>query len=82
MSVRSASPRFVSVRGTMISTAKSNPSLLSTVAVQTLGMPNAKGELHIDDVQLHVTYVDDARISVWAEKAEPGGWLLDSCAVL
>jgi len=45
-------------------------------------MPNAKGELHIDDVQLHVTYVDDARISVWAEKAEPGGWLLDSCAVL
>jgi len=53
----------------MVSTSKSNPSLLSITAIHTLGMPNGSGILLVDGVELHVTYLsDDCRISVWASE--------------
>lgn len=81
-------PRFVKVRGTMISTNRCNPSMLSIAVVQTLGMPNKEGVLIVENRILNVTYLDDHRISVWADidstvttSTHYMGWL-EACAVM
>lgn len=89
MSVRRSNiPRFVPVRGTMISTSKRNPSLLSIHAVRVLGLPNKDGTLIVDSTLLSVTYLDDHHISVWADvRSDPRiftyelGWT-EACAVM
>ena len=59
--------------------------MLSIQAVRTLGLPNKDGTLVVDNALLRVTYLDDWRISVWADVAtvsthEPG-WL-EACVVM
>lgn len=89
MSVRPSNiPRFVPVRGTMISTSKRNPSLLSIHAVRVLGLPNKDGTLVVDSTLLSVTFLDDHHISVWADvESNPRiftherGWI-EACVVM
>ena len=89
MSLRPSNvPRFVSVRGTMISTNRRNPSMLSIQAVRTLGLPNKDGILVVDNALLSVTFLDDWRISVWADvenvatvSTHEPGWL-EACVVM
>lgn len=57
--------------------------MLSIQAVRTLGLPNKDGTLVVDNALLSVTFLDDWRISVWAdiESAPTAGWL-EACVVM
>ena len=71
MSVR-APPEHVWVRGTMVSTDRHRPSVLTTAALQSLGLPNSAGTLVVDGVTLNVRFCrnDDSRIYVYATPTE------------
>ena len=62
----------VDVRGTMVSTFASYPSKLPVSCVQTWGMPNRHGIVHVDGVALNIRYDtrDTNLIHVWAHVTE------------
>ena len=72
MSVRPEAEDHVRVRGTMVSTFMSQPSKLPVSCVQTWGMPNRHGVVHVDGHILHIRYdhKDPQLIHVWAREAD------------
>ena len=74
MSVRPESEDHVRVRGTMVSTFMSHPSKLPVSCVQTWGMPNRHGVVHVDGHTLHIRYdhKDAQLIHVWARESDSG----------
>ena len=64
----------VTVRGTMVSLDRWNPSTLPVSCVHAWGLPNRNGVVHVDGVTLHVRFVADQPIlRVWAHA--PEDWL-------
>lgn len=72
MSARPEAEDHVRVRGTMVSTFMSQPSKLPVSCVQTWGMPNRHGVVHVDGHTLHIRYdhKDAQLIHVWAREKD------------
>lgn len=72
MSARPEAEDHVRVRGTMVSTFMSQPSKLPVSCVQTWGMPNRHGVVHVDGHTLHIRYdhKDSQLIHVWARESD------------
>lgn len=60
MSIRAwdAAANHTWVRGTMVSTDALAPSVLNRTFLETVGMPNARGLVHVDGKILRVSWQD------------------------